>query len=67
MDSEKRFALWLSGYLMSSAFRSLYEDLMGKERFLKLVDIGWISAWFTVPLAVLMLLASFWLITRASR
>jgi hypothetical protein len=59
------FYLWLSGFLMSSAWRSLYEDFYGKERFLRIVDAGWISAWITVPYAVFLIFASFWLIRNA--
>jgi hypothetical protein len=39
---------------MSAALRSLYQDMLGKEQYLKLIDAGWVSAGITVPIALAM-------------
>lgn len=46
---------FLAGIIFHSATRSLYEDLLGKERYLRMVDVGWMSAWITVPIALVMI------------
>ena len=52
--------IWLklvcAGWLLSSATRSLYEDMLGKEAFILRVETGWISEWITVPIALVMII-----------
>lgn len=47
-------AFW-AGALIDAACRSLYQDAIGKEAFLRVVDANWISGWYTVPLALVFL------------
>ena len=62
-------ATWLkaffAGLLIGSAFRSLEQDIVGKEAYLKIVDAGWISAWITVPVAILWLTIGLILLIKA--
>ncbi len=37
---------------------SLHQDLLGKEQYLKMAETSWISGWYTVPIAGIMLLIS---------
>jgi hypothetical protein len=54
--------LILGGWLLHSAADSLYQDALGKEQFMRLVDVTWIDPLITVPLAILTLLLAYWLI-----
>ena len=57
----------LGGMLVQSSLTSLNQDMLGKEAYLKMADIGWISAAVTVPLAALFLVIGFWLITQGRK
>jgi hypothetical protein len=46
---------FLAGWLILTAFRSLYQDILGKEAFIKVVDAGWVTPCITVPIALLFL------------
>lgn len=47
---------FFAGYLTCIAFESLRQDIMGKEKFLQWANEHWISAWITVPEAILLLI-----------
>ena len=40
---------FIAGILSYAAVQSLEQDAIGKEAYLRFADIGWISAWITVP------------------
>lgn len=46
---------FIAGCLMDSAFRSLIQDIHGKESYIRMIDASWISAWYTVPIALMVL------------
>jgi len=48
---------FLAGVVATLGFSSLYQDILGKEAYLKMVDAGWLSGYYTVPLALLCILA----------
>lgn len=37
------------------ALNSLYQDFLGKDKYLKMADAGWLDPWITVPLALIFL------------
>lgn len=58
--------LFFSGWLVSSAVRSLEQDAIGQEKYIELVKSAWISAWATVPLALFFIWTA-WLLCREGR
>lgn len=50
---------FIAGFLACSAIRSIEQDIVGKEAYIQLINYAWVSAWYTVPLAVLMLVVAF--------
>lgn len=58
----KRTGFW-AGFVMALALHSLYQDALGRDRYIESVRVGWVSAWVSVPLALLALLLSVaWLV-----
>ena len=57
-------AFW-SGWLMCVAMRSLHQDILGKEQFMKYVDAAWVSGMWTIPIALMMLLVACLLFSAA--
>lgn len=55
---------FIAGILVMSASTSLHQDLMGKTRYLAMVEAGWVDWRVTVPIAVLALIAA-WLLYHA--
>jgi len=35
-----------------AAVMNLYQDLLGKEAYLRVADAGWVSGWWTAPMAL---------------
>ena len=60
-----RRAFW-AGVLCYSCIISLFQDFMGIERYIKFVNAAWVSAWYTVPLALIGLFATVVLYCAAS-
>jgi hypothetical protein len=40
------------GWIACSSFHSLYQDIVGKEAYLKIVDAGWVRSGVTIPIAL---------------
>ena len=59
--------LVLSGYFLHSCFDSLYQDAIGKGRFIYLVSNGWVNAKLTVPSAIVVLICCFVVIAEAKK
>jgi hypothetical protein len=53
----KTKAFW-AGFLAHASFMSLHQDFYGKETWLQMAAIGWVTAWVTVPLALLLLITA---------
>ena len=51
--------LVIYGVLLHSGMRSLYQDIIGKDAYLQVTAAGWISAKYTVPLALLLIVSVF--------
>ena len=51
----------VAGFLIHGAITSLVQDSMGKEAYLKSVTEHWVSAWVTVPFALVSLLIAVWI------
>ncbi len=47
---------FFAGYLFCSALNSLRQDVYGKEKYIAMCQAGWLSAWITVPLALMAIL-----------
>jgi hypothetical protein len=45
----------LAGVALYAAVQSLWEDFLGRDRYVRAVSDGWVSARITVPLALLLL------------
>jgi hypothetical protein len=50
---------FMAGILFATAVDSLYQDIIGKEAFLRIVDAGWISSVITIPLAIIFIISAF--------
>ncbi len=46
---------FLNGCLAVIACRSLIQDFYGMEQWLAIERAGWVSGWYTVPVALVML------------
>lgn len=51
----------VAGCIGHAAIISLIQDIYGKEKYLAVVNAGWLSAWITVPLAIFTLVISLFL------
>ena len=58
--------LFFSGWLANTAWQSLFQDALGQEKYIRMVETCWISAWATVPLALLLLWFA-WMMGREGR
>jgi hypothetical protein len=47
---------YIAGILFGSSLRSLHQDIIGKERYLNLINYGWVDSYITVPIAGVMIL-----------
>ncbi len=47
---------FIAGWLFSSCLSSLYQDALGKDKYMALMNLAWLSGWITVPLAIVGLL-----------
>ena len=47
---------WWCGALTAVAVYSLFQDFKGQEGYIELARTTWLTAWVTVPIALLMLL-----------
>lgn len=47
--------LVVAGWLLNSAASSLYQDALGLEKYLATVALNWVDAYYTVPLAIVVL------------
>ncbi len=54
-----KIKLLLIGAGLYACVRSLSQDMVGKEGYLKIVEAGWIDPIFTVPLAIIALISLF--------
>lgn len=59
--------MFWAGILVMWAAHSIAQDAMGKENYIKYVDLTWVSGWYTIPLAVFVLLFAFDLIHTERR
>ena len=56
------WSVFFCGAMVALSMMSLYQDFLGKDGFVKHVQDHWISGWWTVPIAlVLLLLALTWM------
>lgn len=55
-----RFRAFCLGFLVSSCVRSLFEDSLGKEEFLKYAASHWVESSLTVPIALAVLCFCLW-------
>jgi len=60
-------SLFLSGWITNSAFRSLQQDMLGKEKCLAMYEAAWVTPWITVPVALLMLWMAWVFLTHSRR
>jgi hypothetical protein len=51
----KKWKFFFTGYIFHGALNSLYQDFLGKDKYLKMADAGWLDPWITVPLALIFL------------
>jgi hypothetical protein len=60
MKAKEYRARWFwCGVFAHAAYYSLMQDFVGQKNYMKLVQERWISAWITVPLAIIALLVIF--------
>jgi hypothetical protein len=52
---------WFAGALFASAWHGFSQDLLGKEKYIKMVELGWINTpiWFWPLIMGVALLVSF--------
>lgn len=58
---KSKFMIFWSGFVTCQAIYSLYQDYLGKERYLQMVNEEWLSAGITVPLALILLIFAYYL------
>jgi len=58
--------LFFSGWLMNSATRSLEQDAIGQRGYMRLIEDAWVSAWITVPLALLFVWVA-WMLAQTAK
>lgn len=56
-----RWTSYVAGMLAGHSLGSLYQDALGKDAYLEKVSADWISAAYTVPLALAFIALSVWL------
>jgi len=56
-----------AGILFYSSIQSLHQDILGKEKYMKAIDLLWIDWRITVPFAILGLIATMVLIRSSMR
>ncbi len=49
------------------AVMSLFQDVLGQERYIDLIRNHWVTGYFSVPLALLLLVGSIWRLARLYR
>lgn len=49
---------FFAGYLAAGAAESLWQDMLGKEAYIKHVEHGWVAAKYTVPIAIFLLIVA---------
>ena len=50
---------FFAGVVVHASILSLSQDMMGREQYLKYVEAAWLSSTYTVPLAILGIMAGF--------
>jgi len=53
------FKLIAVGWILNTSYQILFQDIMGKERFLKYIDNMWVSGYVTVTAAIVMLICCY--------
>jgi hypothetical protein len=48
-----KFRLILAGMIINTGIDSLYQDMIGKEMYIKAINDLWISSYITVPFAII--------------
>jgi hypothetical protein len=51
------------GWIFGACVSSLYQDIMGRDRWIEMVRVGWMTPWVSVPLAIvgiLLVMANLW-------
>ena len=48
-----RYRCLTAGMLLYMCWTSLVQDMMGKEKYLFIVNHAWVDSWITIPLAIL--------------
>ena len=43
MDRYSRLMIFIGGWIASSGMTMFYQDLIGKEKYLQMVDVGWVE------------------------
>lgn len=49
------------------AVMSLFQDVLGQERYIDLIRHQWVTGYFSVPIALLLLVGSIWRLARLYR
>lgn len=47
---------FMRGVISAICGMSLYQDMLGKEKYLRMAEIGWLDSQYSVPLALGMLI-----------
>ena len=55
---DKRWRGFMAGVLSVSAIRSLVQDAIGREDYIRAVPLMWVEWYISVPIAVVLLLAA---------
>ena len=55
---KKKTRYVVAGWLLCSAFSSINQDMLGKDKFMRVCDAAWMSGYITVPLAILVIIAA---------
>jgi hypothetical protein len=58
---------FLAGILLNMSISSLYQDLLGKEGFIKHVESAWVPAGVTIPIAILFFIIAAFLLDDARK
>ena len=69
MNSNIEFSIskkFVAGFLTCCAIRSLQQDYWGRDETIRHVVNDWVSAWWTVPLALVWLGLAIWLCLEPS-
>ena len=49
---------WWFGYVTALCLHSLYQGLLGKDEYLRRAAFDWVAWYYTIPLAIALLIAA---------